>query len=70
MGILNDDFGQLFYDIAGDGPPAVFVHAGIARRYAAEIPGATLVEFATAAHLIAMDAPTELSAVLGPFLAR
>ncbi|WP_344632956.1 alpha/beta hydrolase [Streptomyces glaucosporus] len=40
----------------------------IARRYAEEIPGATLVEFATAAHLIAMDAPAELAAVLGPFL--
>ncbi|MFB8136746.1 alpha/beta fold hydrolase [Streptomyces mirabilis] len=42
----------------------------IARRYAAEIPGATLVEFAAAAHLIAMDAPAELSAALTPFLAR
>jgi pimeloyl-ACP methyl ester carboxylesterase len=42
----------------------------IARRYATEIPGATLVEFATAAHLIPMDAPTELSTVLGPFLTR
>ncbi|MFD8420612.1 alpha/beta fold hydrolase [Streptomyces sp. NPDC059466] len=42
----------------------------IGRRYAAEIPGATLVEFATAAHLIPLDAPTELTAVLGPFLAR
>ncbi|MFJ3230670.1 alpha/beta fold hydrolase [Streptomyces sp. NPDC086787] len=42
----------------------------IARRYVAEIPGSTLVEFAAAAHLIAMDSPAELSAVLGPFLAR
>lgn len=42
----------------------------IARRYATEIPDATLVDFATAAHLIAMDAPTELCAALGPFLAR
>ena len=42
----------------------------IARRYASGIPDATLVEFATAAHLIALDAPTELSTVLGPFLAR
>ncbi|MGW4892768.1 alpha/beta fold hydrolase [Kitasatospora sp. NPDC004240] len=42
----------------------------IARRYAAEIPDATLVEFATAAHLIALDAPAELTALLGPFLAR
>ncbi|MFI6360798.1 alpha/beta fold hydrolase [Streptomyces sp. NPDC050743] len=42
----------------------------IGRRYASEIPDATLVEFATAAHLIALDAPTELTAVLGPFLAR
>lgn len=42
----------------------------IGRRYADGIPGATLVEFATAAHLIALDAPTELTAVLDPFLAR
>lgn len=42
----------------------------IGRRYASEIPDATLVEFATAAHLIALDAPAELSAVLVPFLAR
>ncbi|WP_405720087.1 alpha/beta hydrolase [Streptomyces sp. NBC_01537] len=42
----------------------------IARRYATAIPGATLVEFATAAHLIALDAPTELTAALRPFLAR
>ncbi|MER6440672.1 alpha/beta hydrolase, partial [Streptomyces sp. NPDC001185] len=42
----------------------------IARRYAAEIPDATLVEFATAAHLIALDAPDELTALLVPFLAR
>ncbi|MFE2140707.1 alpha/beta fold hydrolase [Streptomyces sp. NPDC059456] len=42
----------------------------IARRYAAEIPGATLVEFAAAAHLIALDTPTELNAAIGPFLAR
>ncbi|MFB7173139.1 alpha/beta fold hydrolase [Streptomyces sp. NPDC056254] len=42
----------------------------IARRYAAEIPGAALVEFPTAAHLIALDAPDELTAALTPFLAR
>lgn len=42
----------------------------IARRYAAEIPGSELVEFAAAAHLIALDTPTELNAALGPFLAR
>lgn len=42
----------------------------IARRYAAAIPDATLVEFPTAAHLIALDAPAELTAALGPFLAR
>ncbi|MEU4096761.1 alpha/beta hydrolase [Streptomyces sp. NPDC026673] len=42
----------------------------IARRYASEIPDATLVEFPTAAHLIALDAPAELAALLGPFLAR
>ncbi|MFD0345803.1 alpha/beta fold hydrolase [Kitasatospora aburaviensis] len=41
----------------------------IARRYAGEIPGATLVEFATAGHLIALDAPAELAAALEPFLA-
>ncbi|PWK64253.1 pimeloyl-ACP methyl ester carboxylesterase [Streptomyces sp. CG 926] len=42
----------------------------IAHRYAAGIPGATLVEFPAAAHLIALDAPTELTAALRPFLAR
>ncbi|MBP5938505.1 alpha/beta fold hydrolase [Streptomyces acidiscabies] len=42
----------------------------IARRYAAEIPGAELVEFTNAAHLIAMDAPGEVGAVLGEFLGR
>lgn len=42
----------------------------IARRYATEIPGATLVEFPTAAHLIALDAPTELTTALQLFLAR
>ncbi|MEU0695467.1 alpha/beta hydrolase [Streptomyces niveus] len=42
----------------------------IARRYAAGIPGATLVEFPTAAHLIALDAPGELTAALVPFLGR
>ncbi|WP_030767841.1 alpha/beta fold hydrolase [Streptomyces sp. NRRL F-2664] len=42
----------------------------IGRRYAAEIPGAVLVEFPTAAHLIALDAPDALTAALIPFLAR
>ncbi|WP_431954822.1 alpha/beta fold hydrolase [Actinacidiphila sp. bgisy167] len=42
----------------------------IARRYAAHIPGAILVEFTTAAHLIALDAPAELTTRLLPFLAR
>ncbi|MEW2132214.1 alpha/beta fold hydrolase [Streptomyces sp. NPDC005435] len=42
----------------------------IARRYAAGIPGATLVEFPSAAHLVALDAPAGLSAALEPFLAR
>ncbi|MFJ4843942.1 alpha/beta fold hydrolase [Streptomyces sp. NPDC088733] len=42
----------------------------IARRYAAEIPGASLAEFPTAAHLVALDAPAELLAALVPFLAR
>ncbi|MFD6327579.1 alpha/beta fold hydrolase [Streptomyces sp. NPDC058442] len=42
----------------------------IARRYAAEIPDATLVEFPTAAHLIALDTPAELVSALGPFLDR
>ncbi|MFD9130409.1 alpha/beta fold hydrolase [Kitasatospora sp. NPDC059571] len=42
----------------------------IARRYAAEIPGAELAEFPSAAHLIALDSPAELLAVLLPFLAR
>ncbi|MFG2146383.1 alpha/beta fold hydrolase [Streptomyces sp. NPDC048696] len=42
----------------------------IARRYAAGIPDATLAEFATAGHLIPLDAPAELISVLSPFLAR
>jgi pimeloyl-ACP methyl ester carboxylesterase len=42
----------------------------IARRYAAAVPGAGLVEFATAAHLIPLDAPAELASALGPFLAQ
>ncbi|MET8701993.1 alpha/beta fold hydrolase [Kitasatospora sp. NPDC004723] len=42
----------------------------IARRYAAAIPGATLVEFPTAGHLVPVDAPTELLAVLEPHLAE
>ncbi|MGY0459973.1 alpha/beta fold hydrolase [Kitasatospora sp. cg17-2] len=41
----------------------------IARRYATEIPNATLTEFPTAAHLIALDAPEALTATLLPFLA-
>ncbi|MFE1754448.1 alpha/beta fold hydrolase [Streptomyces anandii] len=42
----------------------------IARRCAAAIPDAELVEFATAAHLVALDAPAELTGRLVPFLAR
>lgn len=42
----------------------------IARKYAAAIPGATLVEFPAAAHLIAVDAPTELRAALRTFLVK
>ncbi|MBC9717267.1 alpha/beta fold hydrolase [Streptomyces sp. TRM66268-LWL] len=42
----------------------------IARQYADEIPGATLVEFDNAAHLIAVDAPAELTASLRAFLDR
>ncbi|MBP0449179.1 alpha/beta hydrolase [Kitasatospora sp. RG8] len=42
----------------------------ISRRYADAVPGAALVEFPSAAHLIALDAPTELVAALLPFLAR
>ncbi|MEU6342918.1 alpha/beta fold hydrolase [Streptomyces sp. NPDC046977] len=42
----------------------------IARRYAAEIPGAEFVEFPASAHLVALDAPAELLAALVPFLAR
>lgn len=41
----------------------------IGRRYAAGIPRATLVEFSTAGHLVALDASAELAAALGPFLA-
>ncbi|MFB7470133.1 alpha/beta fold hydrolase [Kitasatospora sp. NPDC056184] len=42
----------------------------IGRRYAAAVPDATLVEFPTAGHLIAVDAPAELVDVLAPFLAE
>lgn len=42
----------------------------IARRYAAGIADAALAEFPTAGHLIALDAPAELAAVLGRFLTR
>jgi pimeloyl-ACP methyl ester carboxylesterase len=42
----------------------------IGRRYASEIPDALLVEFPTAAHLIALDAPADLISVLNPFLDR
>jgi pimeloyl-ACP methyl ester carboxylesterase len=56
--------------LVGVGKLDVADFQGIACRYSTEIPDATLVEFATAAHLIAMDAPAELSAVLGPFLVR
>ncbi|MFG3280474.1 alpha/beta fold hydrolase [Streptomyces sp. NPDC048111] len=41
----------------------------IARRYATDIPRATLTEFASSAHLIALDAPRELTGVLSKFLA-
>ncbi|MFC9326613.1 alpha/beta fold hydrolase [Kitasatospora sp. NPDC057015] len=41
----------------------------IAHRYAREIPGAALVEFPDAAHLIAVESPAELTAALGSFLA-
>lgn len=36
----------------------------IARRYVAGIPGAVLVEFAAAAHLVTVDTPDELAAAL------
>ncbi|MFE0632532.1 alpha/beta fold hydrolase [Streptomyces sp. NPDC058864] len=42
----------------------------IARRYAATIPGAALVEFPAAAHLVAFEAPADVTAALLPFLAR
>ncbi|MFB6891459.1 alpha/beta fold hydrolase [Kitasatospora sp. NPDC056327] len=42
----------------------------IARRYADGIPGAALAEFPASAHLVALDAPAELTAVLLPFLTR
>ncbi|MGW2647521.1 alpha/beta fold hydrolase [Streptomyces sp. NPDC001393] len=42
----------------------------IGRRYAAGITGAALVEFPSAGHLIALDAPTDLVSVLVPFLSR
>jgi pimeloyl-ACP methyl ester carboxylesterase len=40
----------------------------IAHRYAREIPGAVLVEFPDAAHLIALESPAGLSAALREFL--
>ncbi|MFB7909864.1 hypothetical protein ACFC1T_25850 [Kitasatospora sp. NPDC056076] len=40
----------------------------IGRLYAPKISDAALVEFATAAHLATLDAPTEPTAVIDPFL--
>ncbi|MFF7140117.1 MULTISPECIES: alpha/beta fold hydrolase [Streptomyces] len=54
--------------LVGTGRLDVADFQDIGRRYAAEIPGASLVEFPTAAHLIALDAPAELLSVLLPFL--
>lgn len=41
----------------------------IARRYADTVPGARYVEFPGTAHLVALEAPAELSAALTAFLA-
>ncbi|MER5352316.1 alpha/beta hydrolase [Kitasatospora sp. NPDC002551] len=63
-------------DLAAVGVPTLVATGGldvtdfqdIGRRYATAIPGARLVEFPTAGHLIAVDAPAELLDVLVPFL--
>ncbi|MFF4212032.1 alpha/beta fold hydrolase [Streptomyces sp. NPDC001796] len=69
-GATGDIAGICVPTLVGIGKLDVADFQDIARRYAAGIPGATLVEFRTAAHLIALDAPAELVSVLGPFLAR
>ncbi|MFF5702854.1 alpha/beta fold hydrolase [Streptomyces sp. NPDC012794] len=56
--------------LVGTGKLDVADFQDIGRRYAAGIPGATLVEFPDAGHLVALDAPAELTAALLPFLAR
>ena len=69
-GATGDIAGISVPTLVGIGKLDVVDFQDIARRYAAEIPDATLVEFPTAAHLIALDAPAELVSVLGPFLER
>lgn len=69
-GATGDIAGISVPTLVGIGKLDVADFQDIARRYAAEIPDATLVEFPTAAHLITLDAPAELVSVLGPFLER
>ncbi|WP_046779481.1 alpha/beta fold hydrolase [Streptomyces yangpuensis] len=71
QGVVRGDLsGICVPTLVGIGTLDVADFQDIGRRYASEIPGAVLIEFPTAAHLIAMDAPAELTAALLPFLAR
>ncbi|MEW2588445.1 alpha/beta fold hydrolase [Streptomyces virginiae] len=71
QGVVRGDLSGISVPtLVGVGTLDVADFQDIARRYAAEIPGATLVEFPAAAHLIALDTPAELTAALTPFLSR
>jgi pimeloyl-ACP methyl ester carboxylesterase len=71
QGPASGDLGALCVPVlVGAGALDVPDFQDIARRYAAAIPGATLVGFPASAHLVALDAPAELLAALRPFLAR
>ncbi len=68
--VIGDIAGISVPTLVGIGKLDVADFQDIARRYTAEIPDATLVEFPTAAHLIALDTPAELISILVPFLNR
>ncbi|MFJ9592545.1 alpha/beta fold hydrolase [Streptomyces virginiae] len=71
QGVVRGDLSGISVPtLVGVGTLDVADFQDIARRYAAEIPGATLIEFPAAAHLIALDTPAELTAALTPFLSR
>ncbi|MFC9815616.1 alpha/beta fold hydrolase [Streptomyces virginiae] len=71
QGVVRGDLSGISVPtLVGVGTLDVADFQDIARRYAAEITGATLIEFPAAAHLIALDTPAELTAALSPFLAR